>query len=117
MSDMRSQVGRLVRRGFVADTGADQLRHLPRYLAAVRTRRERLPTSLVRDRALMDQVVPLEEAYLHRVAALRTGQPEPLALRRVRWMIEELRVSLWAQQLGTAYAVSDARVRKALAAA
>jgi ATP-dependent helicase HrpA len=117
MADMRSQVAGLVGRGFVADTGAAQLRQLPRYLEAVRLRRERLAASPARDQALMDQVLPLQEAYRNRVAALRPDAPEPLALRRVRWMVEELRVSLWAQQLGTAFPVSDARIRKALAAA
>lgn len=115
MSDMRAQVGRLVSRGFVADAGAE-LRHLPRYLAAVRVRHEKLAGGLNRDRMLMDQVAPLQEAYLNRVEALPEDQPEPLALRRVRWLLEEYRVSLWAQQLGTPVPVSDARIRKALAA-
>ena len=63
------------------------------------------------------QVGALQEAYLHRVAALPEGRPEPAALRRVRWLLEEYRVSLWAQQLGTPQPVSDARIRKALAVA
>jgi ATP-dependent helicase HrpA len=113
MADMRAQVGRLVRPGFVADA-ATHLRHLPRYLAAVLVRRERLVVDPRRDRALMDQVQPLQEEYLQRVAALREGQPEPRELRRVRWLLEELRVSLWAQHLRTAEPVSEARVRKAL---
>ena len=46
--------------------------------------------------------------------ALPEGRPPGEALRRVRWMLEEYRVSLWAQHLGTAYPVSDARIRKAL---
>jgi ATP-dependent helicase HrpA len=62
----------------------------------------------------MDRVVPLQEAYLHRVDALPVGRPPTEELVRVRWMLEELRVSLWAQRLGTAYPVSDTRVRKAL---
>jgi ATP-dependent helicase HrpA len=117
LTDMKAQVGRLVHRGFVSDVGADQLRELPRYLAAVRQRRDKLPSSVGRDRLLMDQVTSLQEAYLHRVEALPEGRPPSGALRRVRWMLEELRVSLWAQQLGTAHPVSDARVRKALDAA
>ena len=117
MADMRAQVGRLVRDGFVGDTGAGQLRQLPRWLAAVRHRRERLPASLSRDRQLMDLVVPLQEAYLNRVGALKQGQAEPLALKRVRWLLEEYRVSLWAQHLGTPVPVSDTRLRKALAEA
>ncbi len=115
MADMRAQVGRLVGRGFVADTGPVQLRHLPRYLAAVGVRRERLAEASGRDLALMDRVQPLQEAYAHRVESLPAGQPEPGALRRVRWLLEELRVSLWAERLRTAEPVSEARVRKALA--
>ena len=115
LTDMQAQVGRLVHRGFVAEVGLAQLRHLPRYLAAVRTRRDRLAESVNRDRALMDQVTGLQDAYLNRLAALPAGRPPGEALVRVRWLLEEYRVSLWAQQLGTAQPVSDARVRKALA--
>ncbi len=114
MADMRDQTARLVSRGFVADTGAAQLRQLPRYLAAVRQRRERLPAEPARDRMLMDRVLVLQEAYRHRVAALPEGHREPLRLRSVRWLLEEYRVSLWAQQLGTPVPVSDARIRRAL---
>jgi ATP-dependent helicase HrpA len=65
----------------------------------------------------MDQIASLQEAYLNRVTALPTGRSPSAALRRVRWMLEEFRVSLWAQHLGTAYAISDTRIRKALEAA
>ena len=114
LADMKAQVGRLVHRGFVAEAGATQLRQLPRYLAAVTERRDRLEEDVNRDRMLMDRVVPLQEAYLHRLAALPEGRPPTGPMVRVRWMLEELRVSLWAQRLGTAYPVSDTRVRKAL---
>ncbi|HSE09303.1 MAG TPA: ATP-dependent RNA helicase HrpA [Nocardioidaceae bacterium] len=117
LADMKAQVGRLVYRGFVADAGAAQLRELPRYLAAVQQRREKLPSMVGRDRLLMDQISSVQESYLHRVDALPEGRPPSAGLRKVRWMLEELRVSLWAQQLGTAYPVSDARIRKALDAA
>ncbi|MGZ5417312.1 MAG: ATP-dependent RNA helicase HrpA [Nocardioides sp.] len=114
LTDMKTQVGRLVYRGFVADVGAAQLRHLPRYLAAVTERRERLAAGVGRDRLLMDQLVGLQEAYLHRVEALPDGRPPSAGLVKVRWMLEEYRVSLWAQSSGTAYPVSDTRIRKAL---
>ncbi len=117
LADMKAQVGRLVYRGFVSDVGAVQLRELPRYLSAVQHRREKLPVAVGRDRLLMDQVAAVQDAYLHRVDALPEGRPPSAALRKVRWMLEELRVSLWAQQLGTAHPVSDSRVRKALDAA
>jgi ATP-dependent helicase HrpA len=114
LADMKAQVDRLVGRGFVSDVGAAQLRHLPRYLAAVRTRRERLPAGVGRDRLLMDQVAQLQEAYLHRLDALPTGRRPPAGLVAVRWMLEELRVSLWDQARGTAQPVSATRIRKAL---
>ena len=120
LADMKAQVGRLVHPGFVSDVGAAQLRQLPRYLAAVRTRHERLVpgsgAALARDRQLMDQVSSLQAAYLHRVDALPAGRPPGADLVKVRWMLEELRVSLWDQARGTAFPVSDTRVRKALAA-
>ena len=62
----------------------------------------------------MDRLTDLQEAYLHQVAALPEGRPPGERLRRARWMLEELRVSLWAQQLGTAYPVSEQRIRAVL---
>ncbi len=116
LTDMKAQVGRLVHDGFVGEAGLARLRHLVRYLAAVEQRRGRL-ADVARDRQLMDQVLPLQEAYLHQVAALPEGRPPGAALREVRWMLEEYRVSLFAQHLGTAQPVSDQRIRKAFAAA
>src|SRR4051812_2006693 len=115
LADMKAQVGRLVHRGFVSEVGAAQMRELPRYLAGVRTRRERLASDVNRDRRLMDQVASVQEGYLHRVAALPPGRPPGQGLVRVRWMLEEYRVSLWDQARGTAYPVSDTRIRRALA--
>ena len=115
LSDMKTQVQRLVDRGFVGEAGAARLRDYPRYLAAVQHRRERLDEQVVRDRQLMDQLADLQDAWLSQVAALPPGQPPPEALRTVRWLLEEYRVSLWAQHLGTRVPVSDQRIRKALA--
>ncbi|MGH3444223.1 MAG: ATP-dependent RNA helicase HrpA, partial [Nocardioidaceae bacterium] len=114
LSDMRAQLDRLVHTGFVSEVGAEQVRQLPRYLTAVAQRREQLDAGLARDRQRMDQVASVQEAYLHRMQALPDGRPPGVGLVRVRWMLEELRVSLWAQQLGTAYPISQARVQKAL---
>ena len=90
------------------------LRDYPRYLQAMTARVERLG-DLTRDRELMDRV---DAAAAGLAAPRRRAARRPArrgaALRRVRWMLEEYRVSLWAQQLGTAQPVSDARIRKAL---
>ena len=114
LTDMRGQLGRLVHAGFVGAAGATQLRRYPTYLAALEQRREKLPTQINRDRQLNDQIADLQEAYLHQVAALPEGRPPGAHLRQVRWMLEEYRVSLWAQQLGTPYPVSDQRIRRSL---
>jgi ATP-dependent helicase HrpA len=116
LTDMRAQLERLVHRGFVGAAGPAQLRRYPTYLAALEQRRERLPGQVNRDRQLMDQLTDLQDAYLHRVEALPAGRPPGEHLRRVRWMLEEYRVSLWAQQLGTPYPVSDQRIRRSLQA-
>ena len=120
LSDLKTQLAGLVHRGFVGEAGAPQLRRYPTYLAALIQRRGRLDDgggSVNRDRAQMDRVTELQQAYLHQVEALPQGRPPGERLRQVRWMVEEYRVSLWAQQLGTAYPVSDQRIRKALTAA
>jgi ATP-dependent RNA helicase HrpA len=115
LQDMREQVARLVGRGFLGDAGADRLRRFPTYLRAVRERRARLGEDLLRDRQRMEQVRPLDDAFAHQVEALPEGCPPGDRLRRARWMLEEFRVSLFAQQLGTDEPVSDQRIRKLLA--
>ena len=62
----------------------------------------------------MDQVAHLQTAYLHRLEALPADRPPSAGLVTVHWMLEEYRVSLWDQSRGTAYPVSDTRIRKAL---
>ncbi|MEO7941792.1 MAG: ATP-dependent RNA helicase HrpA, partial [Marmoricola sp.] len=113
MTDLRAQLGRLVHPGFIADAGAGTLRDYPRFLRAMAARVDRLP-DLARDHELMGRVDALQQAWQHRVDALPEGRPMGADLRRVRWMLEEYRVSLWAQNLGTAQPVSDARIRKVL---
>ncbi len=117
LTDLRAQLARLVTDGFVGDAGARRLRRFPTYLAAIGQRRARLDeggAAVARDRQLLDQLTPVQEAWLNRVAALPDGRPPGAALREARWLLEEYRVSLWAQQLGVDGKVSDARIRKTL---
>ncbi|MGB0099272.1 MAG: ATP-dependent RNA helicase HrpA, partial [Nocardioides sp.] len=114
LTDMRAQLARLVHRGFVGEAGVVQLRRYPTYLAALEQRREKLAGQLHRDRQLMDQIADLQDGYLHQIEALPDGRPPGARLRQVRWMLEEYRVSLWAQQLGTPAPVSDQRIRRSL---
>jgi ATP-dependent helicase HrpA len=114
LADAREQLAGLVFPGFISSTGAAQLRHVPRYLKGITVRIDKLPIELARDRAWQLQV---QESTARYVAA---GGRIPLAphtsekLVRVRWMLEELRVSLFAQTLGTAETVSPQRIAKAL---
>jgi ATP-dependent helicase HrpA len=116
VTDMKAQLARLVATGFIAEAGPTWLRRYPTYLQAIVLRRRRLDESLRADADLMARFTDLQELYLHQLAALPEGRPPGQRLREVRWLLEEYRVSLWAQQLGTAVTVSDARIRKLLAA-
>ena len=113
VSDVKAQMENLVYPGFVAQTGYDQLVHLPRYLKAAQVRLTKLGPNLHRDNQLMLTVQDLEDSYDNAVKSLPAGTIVPDALRRVNWMIEELRVSFFAQELGTAYTVSEKRIAKA----
>jgi ATP-dependent helicase HrpA len=115
MNDMRQHLGGLVHRAFVADAGVAALRNYPRYLAALGERRRRLDESPGRDLELIARVGEFQQGWDQRMAALPEGRPPGEGLERLRWLIEEYRVSLWAQHLGTAVPVSDTRLRKLMA--
>lgn len=114
LNDMKSQLEQLVFPGFVAQTGYSQLSQLPRYLQAIEKRLEKLPGNVQRDGLNMAIVQSLEDDYDDAVSALLPGRRAGTELTRVRWMIEELRVSLFAVELGTAYSVSEKRIRTVL---
>lgn len=114
LNDMKSQLEQLVFPGFVAQTGYAQLSQLPRYLQAIEKRMEKLPGNVQRDSLNMAIVQALEDDYDDAVSALLPGRRAGTELTRVRWMIEELRVSLFAVELGTAYSVSEKRIRTVL---
>ncbi|WP_243738330.1 ATP-dependent RNA helicase HrpA [Cellulomonas shaoxiangyii] len=117
--DVREQAAALVHDGFVSEVGADRLPQLVRYLRAARHRLGKAGENPHRDADLAWQVHDVLEQYEAVRARLAAASPDPArarALDDVRWLIEELRVSLFAQQLGTPVPVSPTRIRKALAA-
>ncbi|GAB3176801.1 ATP-dependent RNA helicase HrpA [Nesterenkonia halophila] len=116
VSDMQAQLAQLVPAGFVSSAGAAQVRHLPRYLRAMLMRLDRLEAgqSLSKDATDRAMVQQLEDEYDAAVEAVPAQRPVPASLRAVSWMLEELRVNLFAQQLGTAQPVSSKRIRRAL---
>jgi len=108
--DMRSQLDDLVYAGFVRDVPAAQLEHYPRYLKAMRARLERLDQDPKRDRQRQDQIDPYWQRYL---GYLENEGVYTEELDDYRWLLEEYRVSLFAQELGTAGKVSAKRLEKA----
>ncbi len=114
LADIRAQLAALVYPGFLTATGADRLPDLTRYLRAVDRRLEKLPSRPDRDRDQMTRVEAVSAAYRELLDAQPPGEPPGPELTRIRWMIEELRVSYFAQTLGTAYPVSDKRIYRAM---
>jgi len=117
--DVREQAERLVHDGFVSATGAERLPHLTRYLRAAAYRLDKAAGNPARDEQLAWQVHDLEQLLGQTRARVTSRTPVPAALAALedaRWLVEELRVSLFAQQLGTPVPVSEKRIRKALAA-
>lgn len=114
LTDVRGQLEALVFDGFVSRTGLEQLQHLPRYLRAATARIERLSMSAATERA---GAAELEQAFaLFRDAGgtLPLALDAPEQIVAARWLLEEFRVSLFAQQLGTAQPASLKRLRKLL---
>ncbi|MFY0405535.1 ATP-dependent RNA helicase HrpA [Solicola sp. PLA-1-18] len=113
VDDVRVQVSWLVFAGFVRETGALQLQHLPRYLKAATSRfADGVDVRVDAERTATVQDL---EAELHEIVqALPEVRRDTASVRQCRWMLEELRVQLFAQRLRTAGAVSEKRVRKAL---
>ena len=110
LSDMKSQISGLIYQGFVQKSGYARLPDLLRYLQSIDKRMDKLAQDVNRDRAAMLRVEQVQQAYQQLLAKLPKSKPVSNEVAEVRYIIEELRVSLFAQQLGTKYQVSDKRV-------
>ena len=109
-SDIKAQLSGLIYPGFVQKSGYDRLPDLQRYLQAVDKRIDKLAQDVNRDRAAMLRVEQVQQAYQQLLAKQPKSKPISDEVAEIRYMIEELRVSLFAQQLGTKYQVSDKRI-------
>ncbi|QCR36052.1 ATP-dependent RNA helicase HrpA [Nissabacter sp. SGAir0207] len=114
LSDIKSQMSGLVYRGFVTRNGWKKLPDTLRYLNAIERRMEKLATDPHRDRAQMLKVEQVQQAWQQWVNKLPPARVNDPDVREIRWMIEELRVSYFAQQLGTPYPISDKRILQAM---
>jgi ATP-dependent helicase HrpA len=112
--DMRTQLKSLVYRGFVTDTGLDHLADVVRYLKAMERRLEKLQENPARDVQHTEEIADITAEYRDLTADLPAGKANTEPVRRIRWMIEELRVSYFAQTIRTAYPVSEKRIHKAM---
>ncbi len=112
-ADVRAQFGGLVHDGFISAAGARRLPDLVRYLRAIQQRLDKLGDG-IRDAERMATVHRVAQAYRETVADLPPGRRDDPDVQAVRWMIEELRVSLFAQTLGTNGPVSEKRIYTAL---
>ena len=109
-SDIKAQLSGLIYPGFVQKSGYNRLPDLQRYLQAVDKRLDKLAQDVNRDRAAMLRVEQVQQAYQQLLAKLPKSKPISDEVAEIRYMIEELRVSLFAQQLGTNYPISDKRI-------
>lgn len=112
LNDIKAQLGNLVYPGFIRETPTDWLKEYPRYLKAIEQRFEKIGAQLQRDRVWSGELAGYWEQYQARLKKhQQEGKRDP-ELTLYRWMLEEYRVSLFAQQLGTKMAVSDKRLGK-----
>ncbi|MFY1632687.1 ATP-dependent RNA helicase HrpA [Solwaraspora sp. WMMB335] len=112
LADIREQLAALVYPGFVTATGHARLADLPRYLAAIERRLEKLPQNPRRDRDQQARIDTVRREYQQMLDGLPPARHNTDAARQIRWMIEELRVNVFAQALGTPYPVSEQRIYK-----
>ncbi len=110
LADIREQMQRLLAPGFVAAIPVEWLEQLPRYLQAVERRLEKLRSDPPRDRHLLLEMQPLWQRYWARCD--EDGRCRDSEMQRFRWLLEELRVSLFAQELKTVETVSVPRLEK-----
>lgn len=114
VADIHTQLAGLVAIPFVSSTGAARLADLTRYLTAIARRLDRLSQAPQADRERMQRVHAVQDAYAELRQALSPTRAAAADIREIGWQIEELRVSLWAQQLGTPRPVSEQRIYRAI---
>ncbi|MCX8650859.1 ATP-dependent RNA helicase HrpA [Gilliamella sp. B2776] len=112
LSDIKKQLSKLVYKGFVADSGYKRIADIYRYLLAIEKRIEKLMVNVTKDRQSMNIIEEVENQYEKWVNSLPQISRSKDSVINIRWMIEELRVNLFAQQLGTPYPISPKRVKQ-----
>jgi ATP-dependent helicase HrpA len=114
VADVRAQLSWLIAPGFLTAAGAARLPALARYLKAIGRRLDKLTENAGRDAQQMAVVHRVQDAYTRALAALPPEARQTAAAAAIRWQIEELRVSLFAQTMGTPQPVSERRILNAI---
>jgi ATP-dependent helicase HrpA len=112
LADIRQQLDHLVYLGFMHYTSYPQLKQIPRYLKAIEMRLDQLAHAADRDKKLLGEIREAYQQWLQREEKYRLEGKLDERIEEMRWRFEELRVSLFAQELGTAYPVSLKRIEK-----
>jgi ATP-dependent helicase HrpA len=112
-ADIGAQLAELMPKKFILATPFERLQHYPRYLKAIALRLDKARNDPVRDTRLMADWQALGKPWeRERNATLKSGQPQDAFLDEFRWLLEELRVALFAQELKTSSPVSVKRLQK-----
>ena len=112
VQDMRGQLDRLVFKGFLQQVGYVHLKDYPRYLQGLALRAEKLRHAAGRDQQRMGEMAAILEQWRERDERCRASGRADERVEELRWMLEELRVSLFAQELGTAFPASVKRIER-----
>ncbi|BBB26835.1 ATP-dependent RNA helicase HrpA [Amphritea japonica] len=112
LADIRQQLESLVYKGFLLEVPGEQLQEYPRYLKGIEARLEKYQRELPRQRMLSEQLQQLYKQYQGRAELDKKHNQYNVALEEYRWMLEEYRVSLFAQQLGTRVTISEKRLKQ-----
>jgi len=112
INDMNMQLDALIYRGFIQDTNFEQLKKMPRYLQAIEKRIEKLKLSFDKDQEKMREMAAIQQQWLKRYEVTLSEHQHDVRLDEIRWMLEELRVSFFAQELKTAFPISVKRINK-----
>jgi len=110
VEDMRGHLDALIFRGFLQQVPYEHLQDYPRYLKALAVRAEKFPYAAAKDRQGMQEMAAIQHKWQKRTTAAREAERQDTRLEEIRWLLEELRISLFAQQIGTAYPISVKRI-------
>lgn len=113
--DIKQHLSSLIYTGFVSQNGANRLDDMGRYVEGIARRLDKLPIDPNKDRMHQINIEKVQKHYQQCLSKINPSQQTPIELLEVRWMIEELRISFFAQQLGTAIPISAKRIENHLA--